>query len=101
MIKALLNDEGRKVWGYVFPEGEIPVKNLVSAEATLEGLGKEQVYLVNWAALTKKQRSLILAHLKLLTCVSVKKIQAEILAKGLPLRAKYVSCTSVPSRFLI
>jgi hypothetical protein len=28
MIKALLNEEGKKVWGYVFPDSEVPVRNI-------------------------------------------------------------------------
>lgn len=31
--KALLNDEGKKVWGYVFPDGAIPVRNVVPFKA--------------------------------------------------------------------
>jgi len=100
MIKALLNDEGKKVWGYAFPEGEIPVKNLVSQTAMLEGLGEEKVFLVNWEALTMKQKSLVLDHFKKRFGNSEVEVEAEIRKKGLPLRAKYVSCTSIPAYLL-
>lgn len=99
MIKALLNDEGKKVWGFVFSDGEAPVKNLVDQTAILEGKGEEQVYLVDWAALSQDQQSLILNHLGTKFHAPIEEIEAEISKKGLPLRAKYVSCTLIPARF--
>lgn len=99
MIRALLNDEGKRVWGYVFPDGGIPVKNLASFKAQLGDIGEEEVYLVDWAALTDKQRLLIIEHLKKRFGDSAAAVEAEILKSGLPLRAKYVSCTSIHARF--
>ena len=99
-MKALLNDEGKKLWGYVFPNGEVPVKGINSFNAHIEGLEeKMQVYLVDWAALSEEERDLILEHLKYRFGDSKAAVETEILKKGLPLRAALVSCVSIPARF--
>jgi len=92
----MLNDEGKKVWGYVFPDGAIPVRNVVPFQATL-GDHDEDVYLVDWEALTGEEQDLILEHLKNRFGDSVDAVRREILKSGLPLRAKYVSCTIFPA----
>jgi hypothetical protein len=113
-MKALLNEEGQKLWGFVFPDGEVPVKNIMSFKAHIDEptdtkhiskdvkalAGKDiNVYLVDWAALTEEQRNLILEHLKCRFGSSEDTVEAEILKSGLPLRACLVSCVSIPGRF--
>jgi hypothetical protein len=99
MIRALLNDEGKKVWGYVFPDGGVPVKSVGPVKAQLGDIGEEDIYLVDWPSLAENQRLLIIEHLKKRFGDSAAAVKAEILKTGLPLRAKYVSCTSIPGRF--
>lgn len=100
MIMALLNDDGKKVWGYVFPDGEIPVKSIAPFNAKLGDIGNEKVFLVDWAALTENQRSLILHHLSEKFDVSIFNIEEKILTTGLPIRGKYVSSTSFPAHLI-
>jgi len=100
-MKALLNNEGKKIWGFVFPNGEVPIKGISSYKAQLEGKGEMQVYLVDWATLDEKQRDLILEHLKDKFASSKEAVEVEILKSGLPLRATLVSCVSIPLRHLI
>jgi hypothetical protein len=98
-MKALLNEEGKKIWGYVFPDGEVPVKTISPIDAQIEGLGKTQVYVVDWAALAIDEREAILEHLKARFGDSKDAVETEILKSGLPLRACLVSCVSIPARF--
>jgi hypothetical protein len=99
-MKALLNDEGKKIWGFVFPNGEVPIKGISSYKAQIEEKGEMEVYLVDWAALTDQERDLILDHLKSRFENSKVAVLTEILKNGLPLRAFLVSCVSIPARFL-
>ena len=47
-MEALLNDEGKKHWGEIFPNGEVPVKTIVPQDAEIEGKNQPlKVYLVN------------------------------------------------------
>jgi hypothetical protein len=100
-VKALLNDEGKKLWGHIFPNGEVPIKGISPQQAQVEGKGKMAVYLVDWAALTENERDMILVHLGRRFGNSKFLIEAEILKNGLPLRADLVSCVPFPLRFLI
>ena len=100
-MKALLNDEGMKIWGFVFPNGGVPIKGISSYKAQIEGKGEMQVYLVDWAALDEEQRDLILERLKDKFVSSKEAVETEILKSGLPLRATLVSCVRIPLRYLI
>jgi len=100
MMKALLNDEGKKVWGYVFPSGGVPIKGISSFKAEIEGKGEMDVYLVDWAALSEDERYLILSHLAEKNhLANSRPIEEQILKSGLPLRASLVSCVSIPGRY--
>jgi hypothetical protein len=98
-MKALLNDEGNKIWDFVFPNGGVPIKGISTYEAHIEGKGKMEVYLVDWAALSEEKRNLVLDHLKSRFGDSKESVETEILKSGLPLRASLVSCVSIPRRF--
>ena len=42
---AYLNAEGKKIWGGVFPYGEVPIQSMIARVATLEGVdGVERVF---------------------------------------------------------
>jgi len=101
MFKAFLNDEGKKVWGSVFPDGLVPIKSPVPHTGTLDSNGDQPVYLVDWAALTEEQRELILEELARKFRAPRADVENQILEKGMPLRASLINATSMPLRFLI
>ena len=91
---ASLNAEGKKVWGDVFPDGEVPVQSIISQSATLEGIDKiERVFLVDWKELTPQQQEAVLEKLSKRSGASKNIILKDVLKIGLPLREKYTdSC---------
>jgi len=100
-MKAILNDEGKKAWGSIFPDG-VPIETLISQTAEIEELGKDiTVYFVAWGSLTPVQRGQVLSLLATKFQCSEHIIENDILAKGLPLQAKYVSGVAIPTRLLI
>lgn len=99
-MKAILNEEGKKVWGYAFPDGTVPVKSPFPQTAKAEGRGALEVFMVNWEALTGEQQTLVLQKLMSRFGNTKHEIEAAILSNGLPLQAKYVSHVPIPLRFL-
>ncbi len=91
---ASLNAEGKAVWGDVFPDGEVPVQNIIAQPATLEGIDKtERVFLVDWKELTPQQQDAVLEKLGKRSGVSKTVVLKDVLKIGLPLREKYTdSC---------
>jgi hypothetical protein len=105
-MKALLNDEGKKIWGYAFPDGEIPVKNAVAFKAEAVGSAgplKDKAvfdaYLVDWDKLNTVQKQKILQHFKERFNGSPQEVLAQLEKNGLPLRASLVSCVSILARY--
>ena len=87
---ASLNAEGKKVWGGVFPDGEVPVQSIIAQPATLEGIDKtERVFLVDWKELTSQQQDAVLEKLSKRSGASKDVILKDVLKIGLPLREKY------------
>jgi len=91
---ANLNDEGKAVWGDVFPDGKIPVQSMIAQPAALEGIEKaERVFLVDWKELTAQQQDMVLEKLSKRNGAAKNVILKDVLKVGLPLREKYVeSC---------
>lgn len=100
-FNAILNEEGRIVWGYAFPEGSIPVKSPFPVEGKISGGKSISAFLVDWAAFTEEQRNKVLEHLKTRFNSSRDEAEKAILKQGLPLQAKYVSTVPIPMRFFI
>jgi hypothetical protein len=98
MMDALLNEEGRKIWGAIFKDGTIPVLSPVSHKASLGGV-EEEIYDVAWDDLTPVQRGQVINQLAQNFKASTQAVENQILMKGLPLRAKYVSYVPIPGRF--
>lgn len=89
---AYLNEEGKKVWGDIFPDGEVPVRSIISQRARLEGMKDEmRVFLVEWAELTESQKDAILSRLSEKSGAPKEAILKDILKIGLPLREKYTN----------
>ena len=99
---AHLSDEGKKVWGDVFPDGNIPVCSFNFQEADLEGAGTERVILVNWTSLSKEQKDAILTKISQKSGAPKETILKDILKIGLPLRKRYTTgYVAAESRFFI
>jgi len=88
-----LNEEGKKLFGSVFPDGIVPVKVMVPQGATLQGQSSvQQVYKVDWEQLTDQQRDTLLEILSKKFGAPKKAIRAQIEKDGfIPLRSQYVS----------
>jgi len=98
---TLLNDEGKRVWGDVFPDGKVPVCSYFQ-EAHLEGRGTIRVILVNWSALSSEQKDAILTKISKTTGSQKEEILKDILKIGLPLRESYTTAfVAAESRFFI
>lgn len=97
-----LNDEGKRVWGDVFPEGEVPVCSIDFQEAQLEDGGTEQIIMVNWKILTGQQQEAILTKISKRNGARREWIIADIQKIGLPLRKRYTTgCVAMEPRFFI
>lgn len=89
---AYLNDEGKRMWGEIFPDGEVPVRSILTQQAKLEGIKElERTFLVDWVALTENQKDAILSRLSQKSGASKETILKDILKIGLPLREKYTN----------
>ncbi len=87
---AYLNDEGKKLWGDVFPDGEVPLQSMIAQTATLEGVDSvERIFLVNWKELSAEQQKAVLEKISKLSGASKDAILKHVLKVGLPLREKY------------
>jgi hypothetical protein len=85
-----LNAEGKKLWGDVFPIGEVPIQSMIAQTATLEGAdGIERVFLVDWKELSADQQKAVLEKISKLSGVRKETILKNVLKFGLPLRQKY------------
>jgi predicted Fe-S protein YdhL (DUF1289 family) len=98
---AFLNDEGKKVWGDVFPDGKVPVASMAFQEAKV-GPKIERVILVAWTMLSDKQKDAVLIKISARNGAPKEVILKDILKIGLPLRESYTTGTvAVELRFFI
>jgi hypothetical protein len=106
-----LNDEGKRVWGDVFPDGKVPVRTFFG-EVNLEGGGSESVAMVYWKKLSYAQQAAIVNKLvdkgglpkgALQSRLRLRnEILKDILSIGLPLRESYTTGTvAAELRFFI
>lgn len=96
-----LNDEGKRVWGDVFPDGKVPVASMTFQEAKL-GPKTERVILVAWTTLSEEQKAAVLAKISERCGAPKEAILKDILKVGLPLRESYTTGTvAAELRFFI
>lgn len=101
-----LNKAGKKLFGDVFPDGQIPIliETALSFEAELEGVKKQNIHLVNLKLLKNTDEK---TYQKLLNKLSLKfntpndELNKELMIQGLPLRAVLVSSIGFDPRFII
>jgi|GEM_PF-845205 hypothetical protein len=96
-----LNDEGKRVWGDVFPDGKVPVCSMNFFDAKLDNDRLARVVMVNFAALSSAQKDAVLN--KFVDVCGVPKgalqsrlrlrneILKDIFSIGLPLRECYTT----------
>lgn len=85
----------------IFPSGAVPILNiLVPSRAECEGDGVQDVYMVDLHNLTPEQFDAVtrMVQQQCDPTTPLATVQAEILSRGLPLRAKHVASTSTDSR---
>ena len=89
---AHLNDEGRKLYGHIFPDGQVPVLSMVPQMAKLGGSETpERVYIVYVEELSSDQFKAIVDLIAEKSRAPRSVIEAEFKKNGIPLRAKFVS----------
>ena len=82
-----LNDEGKKVWGDVFPDSKVPVCSMTFQEAHV-GDHIERVCMVNWQLLEEKKKIEIIRKIASKTGALESEIALAIKRIGLPLRER-------------
>ena len=103
-MSAILNDEGMKLFGDIFPDKKIPVLHPLSGETKLEGVGKKQIYFVNILLLRRVDET---AYQKLIRKLSekfnapIETLKDEFNEHGLPLRGELISSVEIDMRFII
>jgi len=88
-----LNEEGKKLFGSVFPDAIVPVKVMLPQSATLQGqVGVQGVYKVDWEQLSNEQHDRLLEILSKKFGAPKEAIRNQFEKDGfIPLRDKYVS----------
>lgn len=96
-MDVILNDEGRQIWGDVFPKGRVPVMSFTFSNSNI---GK--VILVNWRLLTASQKDAVVEKISKLSNQPAKAILEDIEKVGLPLRESLTTGAVVAeTRFFI
>ena len=85
---AFLNDEGKKLYGEVFPDGMVPVVNMIPGTAVIGGQ-EEKIYLVCHEELSEVQTEKLVKLLAVVFGALEAAVKAELLKDRVPLRAKY------------
>jgi hypothetical protein len=103
-MSAILNDEGMRLFGDMFPDKKIPILHPLRSETELEGLGETQIYFVNIPLLRKTDESTYQKLIKKLSekfNAPIKAMDEEFNKNGLPLRAELVSSVEIDVRFVL
>ncbi len=103
-MSAVLNDEGMKLFGDIFPDKKIPVLHPLSGVTELEGAGEKKIYLVNISLLRRVEEPTYQKLIKMLSekfNVPIEAMDEAFNKQGLPLRAELVSSVEIDMRFVI
>jgi hypothetical protein len=85
-----LNDDGKKLYGDVFPDGDVPVLSTVPTTGGIEG-NPERLYLLFHEELTEEQREDLLTVLAQKFSADKEAVRHEMLKNRIPIRSKLVS----------
>jgi len=97
-FKAYLNQEGKKVWGSIFPGGSVPILSPQRHHTRL-GEKRQLAYMVAWDDLTPVQRGQIINKLASVFNGTTQDVENQILKDGLPLRADMVGSVAIPGKY--
>jgi len=86
---AFLNDEGKKLYGAIFPIGSIPIVSIIPQIANLGGKD-EKVYMVLHEEIPDVQIDQLLTLLASKFKASKEDVRAAMLKDRIPIREKYV-----------
>jgi hypothetical protein len=85
-----LNEEGKKLYGHIFPGGEIPVVSMVPMWGGIEGQA-EKLYLIYHEELSEQQVYSLLTLLSERFKAPKEAIKKQMLSERIPIRDKYTS----------
>jgi len=85
-----LNEEGKKLYGEIFPTGEIPVLSMLPTVAGIAGQA-ERVFLIYHEEMSNEQIDQMLTLLSRKFGADKELIRHEMLKNRIPIREKYVS----------
>lgn len=90
---GFLNEEGKRLWGSVYPDGKVPLVSIIQELAELDGLsGKRAVYRVPLDSLSSKQFGSIVEVIATKNQVSLGLVRSDLESMGfVPIRAELVS----------
>jgi len=88
---AILNDDGMKNLGHIFPDGVVPVKCMTMTRATFEDKkGVHEIFKIDWNELTDEQKEQCVEYLHQKHHVPDHIIRKEIERLGfIPLQSKH------------
>jgi hypothetical protein len=99
-IQGLLSDEGKKVWGDVFPSGVIPLRSLSAGKIETVTDGSLRAYFVDWLSLSREQQKAIISRLSTKFGGSEDQVKSDIQVKGLPILEENIDVVSIPGRYI-
>lgn len=90
---GVLNELGREQFGHIFPDGIVPLKILISENATLEGKsGVHRIYKVDIDLLTDEQYKQCIKFISERAGVPFDDVKSDFEKDGfIPMTSKYIS----------
>ena len=89
---ARLNEKGKKLYGKIFPDGQVPVLSMVPQMAKLgESETPERVYIIYVPELLEEQFNAIVDLIVEKFKAPRSAVEAEFRKNGIPLRERFVS----------
>ena len=87
----LLSEAGKKEFGYIFPDGYVPVIDITPIDVNVAKEGTVLVFLIDYERLTAHQQENCIAYLAEQFNVSEAAVQEEIESNGhFPMRKCYI-----------
>lgn len=98
--KLSLSEKGKQAIGHIFKD-QVPLQdNGVFSVAQIEGIGKIEVFYVDWASLEPEEQEGVLGHIQKQFGGSHDQLQTEIERHGcFPIRSEYI-VFSISTRFV-